>query len=238
MTTGSQSTKSHLTVEMVSACAAADATAVTPEETLQDLALPADAMKGAMAYIGQDTHTVIPSAEQLFDEAEAGFVSALAVVLVPGEWREKRRLAVVARPFGFVTRLGKSRLAIIAPARFETDFASIPPFARWLISPFGRHAEAAVIHDWLYAIGPHGDKAARRRADRVFRTALKGVGIGFLLRTIMFVSVRIGGGSAFGVSNELRFRALGTLEPINPAPVRDPYLRTVAIRPVQKASHA
>jgi len=133
-----------------------------------------------------------------------------------------------------VTKLGKERIAIVAPARFETDFASIPPIARWLISPFGRHSEAAVIHDWLYALGPRGDKKARYRADRIFSIALKGVGIGVFKRTVMFCAVRIGGGSAFGGREELNFRALGTLAPISPAPEREPYRRTVASTSLQK----
>jgi hypothetical protein len=35
------------------------------------------------------------------------------------------------------------------PARFRTDFASIPTVIRWLIPVFGRSCKAAVLHDWL-----------------------------------------------------------------------------------------
>ncbi|MEL7130665.1 MAG: DUF1353 domain-containing protein [Pseudomonadota bacterium] len=223
----------QMTVELISAQAACDATSGPPEDTLLDLALSPEIMRRAMSRL-EDPVLEPPTATELFGQKEDGFVSALAVSIVPGEWRERRRLAVVTRPFGFLATLGKERIAIIAPTRFETDFASIPSVARWLISPFGRHAEAAVIHDWLYALGPEGDRIARRRADRIFRIALKRVGVGFLLRTIMFLAVRVGGKRAFGRGDGLRFRSLGSLDLIDPPPAREPYLRTVASKPVRK----
>ena len=33
---------------------------------------------------------------------------------------------------------------------FETDFASIPRWARWLIPTIGKHNIAALLHDWMY----------------------------------------------------------------------------------------
>lgn len=65
------------------------------------------------------------------------------------------------------------------PPRFRTDFASVPrPF--WaIISPWGRHGRAAIVHDFLYQLGGVTDVAARsmrrpskREADRIFRQAM------------------------------------------------------------------
>jgi len=65
------------------------------------------------------------------------------------------------------------------PPRFRTDFASVPrPF--WtIISPWGRHGRAAIVHDFLYQLGGVTDVAAQsmRRpskweADRIFRDAM------------------------------------------------------------------
>lgn len=221
-------TNGQTAVETVSATANLDACAAPREDTLRDLSPPAAAVSATRAYAENAGEASIPTADLLLRGDESGFVSALAVLIVPGEWRDKRRIVAVARPFGFVTKLGRTRIAIIVPARFETDFASIPVFARWLISPFGRHAEAAVIHDWLYALGPVGDRKARRRADRIFAMTLKEVGIGFILRTIMFCAVRIGGSGAFGGTDQLKFRTLSTLTPVQPQPEREPFLRTVA----------
>lgn len=228
----------ELAVEMISAGASADACKGPQEDTLLDLALPPEAMRRSFARLEQEVREPGPTAEMLFDRAEDGFISALAITLVPGEWRERRRLAVVLRPFGFLATLGGERVAIVVPERFETDFASIPAWARGLISPFGRHAEPAVIHDWLYALGPKGDLYARRRADRIFRLALEKVGIGPSLRFVLHAAVRLGGKRAFGRADSMKFRELGTLDPVTPQPDIVPFRRTVAVRPVPEAPRA
>ena len=65
------------------------------------------------------------------------------------------------------------------PAQFRTDFASVPrPF--WtIISPWGRHGRAAIVHDFLYQLGGVTDVSAqsmrrpsKREADRIFREAM------------------------------------------------------------------
>lgn len=48
---------------------------------------------------------------------------------------------------------------------FVSDFASVPFFVSWLVKPFGAHAEAAVLHDWLYAKGDHDDKSTSTRSS-------------------------------------------------------------------------
>lgn len=66
------------------------------------------------------------------------------------------------------------------PPGFATDFASVPrPF--WaIISPWGRHGRAAIVHDFLYQLGGVTDVGARsmrrpskREADRIFRQAME-----------------------------------------------------------------
>ena len=61
---------------------------------------------------------------------------------------------------------------INVPSGYVTDFSSIPPFARFLFNPQARFTSAAIIHDWMYAIGTKGDEAARKEADDIFRRAL------------------------------------------------------------------
>lgn len=100
------------------------------------------------------------------------------------------------------------------PAFFETDFASIPTAARWMINPFGDHAEAAVVHDWLYAVGEEG---GRLKADEVFRFAMAEQGVNVLTRNAMFRAVRAGGGAAYGQNREWRF-----VDPRNGQPVESP----------------
>ena len=98
--------------------------------------------------------------------------------------RDDRTTVVVIQPFGYINeRTGRT---IWVPAGYVTDFASIPRVGRWLIPPFGRHAIAAVVHDWLYSIGEPG---RRGEADDIFRDALRELGVGVARRNIMHGAV-------------------------------------------------
>jgi hypothetical protein len=166
----------------------------------------------------------------LFSMQKDGFVSALAITLIPKELKAgSRRIAAVAQPFGFVCTLRKGeRFAVITPQGYVTDFASIPKLAQGFISPFGKHAEAAVIHDWLYTLGEAGDRTGRRRADKTFIIALRMLEVGWLTRWVMYLSVRLGGGKGYGLPGDFTFRNLEDLEVIDPDPPREPFYRTLA----------
>jgi Protein of unknown function (DUF1353) len=88
---------------------------------------------------------------------------------------------------------------LLVPRGYMTDFASIPDAVRPLIDVFGDNAEAAVAHDWLYAIGEPGKREA---ADDLFRFALKEQGVGVVTRNAMHAGVRVGGGGAYGRKGE------------------------------------
>ncbi|MBM3658313.1 MAG: DUF1353 domain-containing protein [Actinobacteria bacterium] len=75
------------------------------------------------------------------------------------------------------------------PPEFATDFASVPrPF--WaIISPWGRHGRAAIVHDFLYQLGGVTDVGAqtmrrpsKREADRIFREAMRVLDVAILGR--------------------------------------------------------
>ena len=83
---------------------------------------------------------------------------------------------------------------------YVTDFASVPRWLHWLIQPFGAHAEASIVHDWLYAIG--GDEAERKTADDVFYAALVQAGVARKRARLMYAAVRIFGERGFGRENE------------------------------------
>jgi len=140
------------------------------------------------------------------------FMSALAIAVVPKIERQGRRVAVIMKPFIYVQRKKKRSFAVLAPPEYETDFASIPKAVQGMISSFGRHAEAAVIHDWLYAIGTPGDEKERKQADRIFLEAMKYLGVGYAHRSAMYRAVRMGGKDAFGRIGELKFRELTSLK--------------------------
>lgn len=113
-------------------------------------------------------------------------------ILDKAQERERRTTAVLVDPFGY--RDETERLVIEVPQTFLTDFASIPGWARAVISPFGRHAKAAVLHDWLYAIGEPGLKDT---ADRVFRNAMTELEVDGWAKTLMYNAVKFGGGGGF-----------------------------------------
>lgn len=168
-------------------------------------------------------------ASLLFDQQEDGFISALAIALIPREYKAgSRRIAAVAQPFGFVANIGGERVAVITPLGYVTDFASIPRIGQFMINPFGRHAEAAVIHDWLYTLGKRGDWLGRRRADKTFIAALKLLGVNWVKRQVMFWAVRLGGWRGYGKPEDFTFRRLDDLKTIDPTPPREPYDQTYA----------
>lgn len=78
---------------------------------------------------------------------------------------------------------------MVVPAGFETDFASVPRFARWLIDGHSHTRKPAVLHDYLY------NQAAGKRkdADLVFRKAMRDTDTPAWKRELAYRAVRIGG---------------------------------------------
>ena len=85
--------------------------------------------------------------------------------------------------------------AVIVPAGFVTDFASVPriPLAYELCG--AKANKASVIHDYLYSVG---NICTRAQADAVFKEAMQISGVPAWRRNIMWAGVRAFGGSHFG----------------------------------------
>lgn len=170
---------------------------------------------------------VYQGADVLFASGKEGPITALAIILIPEENRQNRRIAALAANFGFVAHLSsRKKIAVAVPEGYVTDFASIPGFAQWMISPFGRHSEAAVVHDWLYTLGDKGDEKGRKLADRTFRRALNLVGVGWVRRSIMYRAVRWGGKSGYGLPTDYDFRDLVELKRRDPLPEKTTFAYT------------
>jgi Protein of unknown function (DUF1353) len=90
--------------------------------------------------------------------------------------------------------------AIVVPRGFVTDLASIPPIGRVRHNP-ANFAEAALVHDWLYAIGQPG---RREKVDRVFGEALAATGHADVANEL-FNFVRLGGGAGYGLPGDYAF---------------------------------
>jgi hypothetical protein len=98
---------------------------------------------------------------------------------------------------------------------FETDFASIPYAVSAVIDPMGDNMEAAVIHDYLYAVGEPGQ---REKADTILLDALQQHHVDPIRRKLMYEAVRAGGAKNYGAPTEWRFVDPETQKPIKPPP--------------------
>jgi hypothetical protein len=86
-----------------------------------------------------------------------------------------------------------SQGTFIVPADFDTDFASVPQIFWSLISPWGRHMKAAVVHDFLYRT----HKTSRKQADDIFYFMMKESGVSWWRRQTIYRSVRAFGKHAY-----------------------------------------
>jgi hypothetical protein len=93
----------------------------------------------------------------------------------------------------------------LVPAGYTTDFASIPTAARFIADQYGKHAEASVIHDWLYATGnpdPAVKKRGRKEADEILLYAMREKEVPWLTRSIIYRMVRLFGDRSYGTGSE------------------------------------
>lgn len=91
---------------------------------------------------------------------------------------------------------GKTK-TVLVPAGFLTDFASVPEALWFWISPFGKHQEAALIHDCLYgnkgAIQGIEKKLTRKEADELFYQIMLKDGVNKNKAKAMKLGVRLFG---------------------------------------------
>ena len=91
---------------------------------------------------------------------------------------------------------GKTK-TIRVPQGTRTDFSSVPWCLRWLVPRIGRHAEASVVHDYLYeAWACYRDTPRRqdqRFADRVFRAGMVKAEVRPWRRFLAYWAVRLFG---------------------------------------------
>jgi hypothetical protein len=91
----------------------------------------------------------------------------------------------------------------VVPTGFVTDFASVPRFLHWLVSPYGAYTRAAVLHDWLLVSLAEWQEAAdsgavmawqppanSRDTDGIFRRVMHDLGVPWSTRWLMWAAVR------------------------------------------------
>lgn len=123
---------------------------------------------------------------------------AFLVKEVPGWEREGRPCVQTLVPMVYGVGYKESATQITVPAGYVTDFASIPRLCWTLIGPpLGRHARAAILHDWLYDTNGEQGRFTREQSDNIFLECMEVLGVGWAKRSAMFRAVRLGGASGW-----------------------------------------
>jgi hypothetical protein len=98
----------------------------------------------------------------------------------------------------------------VVPTGFVTDFATVPRFLHWEVSPYGAYTRAAVLHDWLLTElatwaqewgtpdGRDSENSDRlkwppansRDCDGIFRRVMEDLGVPWAKRWTMWTAVR------------------------------------------------
>lgn len=95
---------------------------------------------------------------------------------------------VTTHPIIYYPAKGKP---VIVDAGFETDFASVPRPLVWFLPRTGLWTLAAILHDWLWRLEAPMGRVTWREADRLFREAMRDLGVPFLRRWVMWSAVRV-----------------------------------------------
>lgn len=115
----------------------------------------------------------------------------------PPPWANPDRAFALLSPFR--VRIGETQI-LEAPAGFITDFASIPPPFRNLISPtHAKLGRPAVLHDFAYAVG---FRDSRSICDSLIYQGMWSEGASGLMRESVFAGVRLGGWRAWNSYRE------------------------------------
>lgn len=123
-----------------------------------------------------------------FEYVEALVVRRDAVAPAPGvQW-------VVDRDFTVEFSVNGEKTRLLVPKGTRTDFSSAPRPFRWLVSRIGPHAEASVVHDYLYEAWKHHRAEPRSMdrlfADKVFNAGMKAAKYACWRRVIAYGFVR------------------------------------------------
>lgn len=89
------------------------------------------------------------------------------------------------------------------PGTWETDLASIPGLATWLVPKDGSHTPAALVHDAMVGEQEYisDDTVSRQEADTIFRQGMQYLGVPLLRRWMMWAAVSMAtyGGEGRGI---------------------------------------
>ena len=89
-----------------------------------------------------------------------------------------RPVRVIIKEFDYYVGSLQSDDIITVPIGYCSDGVSIPKYLYFFISPWGKYAQAAILHDLLYSTQARlGNKGrSRKQCDDIFRQAIKDIG--------------------------------------------------------------
>jgi hypothetical protein len=138
--------------------------------------------------------------------------------------KEGRKLYTLNDEFPYCDKA--SGKVIVVPKWFQTDFASVPWYGQFAVNTDGPTARAAIVHDWLYAVG---EKDKRKDADDIFYRAMLKWGVSEFEANIAYQAVRTGGESGYGLASDWVF--INPAEPLVRLPFPKPKSGIVRILP-------
>lgn len=123
---------------------------------------------------------------------------AVAGALHMGRFRD--RIYYLDKEIRWSPGPGQDGPAVVVPAGFVTDLASIPRVFWSLLPTDGAYTFPAIIHDYLYWTQMH----PRDTADRVFRYGMDDMKVSGAVALAIQAAVSVGGGSAWANNAKLR----------------------------------
>jgi hypothetical protein len=109
-----------------------------------------------------------------------------------------------------------SNVALVVPAGFVTDFASLPRALCSLLPPAGKYLAAVIIHDFLY----WDQSCDRQIADRMLATVLKDSEVNRVQGGLIQAGVRVVGIGGWNIN--ARMKREGRIRILPPAEQRPP----------------
>lgn len=100
--------------------------------------------------------------------------------------------------------IGQSGHALVVPAGFIHDKASVPQSLQWLIKQTGKYSRAAAVHDFLY----WQQDCTRLQSDNLMMILMKESGVLPAIRQMIYRGVRLGGWHAWKSNGAAKSRGV------------------------------
>lgn len=139
-------------------------------------------------------------AEEQYSDPEAADRWLLPILHAPGAvagalhmGRFRDRIYYLDKEIKWSPGPGQDAPAVVVPAGFVTDLASIPRVFWSVLPTDGAYTFPAIVHDYLYWV----QKYPRNTADSVFRYGMDDMKVSSVVAATIYAAVRAGGGSAW-----------------------------------------